>query len=195
MARRSVAQIDFVCCINKSPAWPGLWGVLLMWWNGFTGNYKSPCEGQLDKRSPSLVDVHVGNRVKMRRMVLKLSQVELGKHSGVTFQQIQKYEKGTSRVSASRLQEFAKLLRVPVAFFFEGLPSPDAKTVPEDLTRQWLGTRHGIALTKAFISIDDSSLRRSILALVEQIADSERDGRARRSNLNRPPPTDIATTS
>jgi transcriptional regulator with XRE-family HTH domain len=126
-------------------------------------------------KSPNTVDVHIGKRIKMRRLMLNISQGDLGKHCRITFQQIQKYENGTNRVSASRLQEFAKLLQVPVAFFFDGLPPHDAKTrkaAPADLAQRLLSTREGIDLTKAFISIDDRSLRRSIVSLVEQIANA-----------------------
>jgi transcriptional regulator with XRE-family HTH domain len=126
-------------------------------------------------KSPNTVVVHIGKRIKMRRLMLNISQGDLGKHCRITFQQIQKYENGTNRVSASRLQEFAKLLQVPAAFFFDGLPPHDAKTskaAPADLAQRLLSTREGIDLTKAFISIDDRSLRRSIVSLVEQIANA-----------------------
>jgi transcriptional regulator with XRE-family HTH domain len=107
------------------------------------------------KKSPNPVDAHVGNRIKMRRLMLNISQGDLGKHSRITFQQIQKYERGANRVSASRLQEFAKLLQVPISFFFDGLPSYDAKASKAapaaDLAQQLLSTRDGIDLTKAFI--------------------------------------------
>jgi transcriptional regulator with XRE-family HTH domain len=129
--------------------------------------------GSMGRKPPNPVDVHLGNRIKTRRMMLNFSQTDLAKHCGITFQQIQKYERGANRVSASRLQEFAKLLEVPASFFFEGLPSYGSrknKAAPEDLAQQLLSTREGIDLTKAFISINDKSLRRSIVSLVEQIA-------------------------
>ena len=124
---------------------------------------------------PDPVDVHVGRRVKMRRMMLDLSQSDLGKKSRITFQQIQKYEKGVNRVSASRLQEFSKCLGVPVSFFFEGLSSNGAKlkNAPEDPAQQLLVTRDGIDLVKAFVSIDDKALRRSIVTMVEEIANGK----------------------
>jgi transcriptional regulator with XRE-family HTH domain len=123
-------------------------------------------------KSPNPVDVHVGKRIRMRRMMLNRTQTTLARTCGITFQQIQKYEKGTNRVSASRLQQFSKLLDVPVSFFFDGLASNGAKqkNAPEDLAQQLLSTRDGIELTKAFISIDDRSMRRSIVAIVEEIA-------------------------
>jgi transcriptional regulator with XRE-family HTH domain len=123
-------------------------------------------------KSPNPVDVHVGKRIRMRRMMLTKTQTDLAGTCGISFQQIQKYEKGTNRVSASRLQQFSKLLDVPVSFFFEGLAANGAKqkNVPEDLAQQLLATRDGIELTKAFILIDDKSMRRSIVAMVEEIA-------------------------
>jgi transcriptional regulator with XRE-family HTH domain len=129
-------------------------------------------------KSPNPVDAHVGRRIRMRRMILNLSQTDLGEKSGITFQQIQKYEKGANRVSASRLQEFAKMLDVPVSFFFEGLTNgAKLKNAPEDLAQQLLATRDGIELTKAFISIDDKPLRRSIVNMVEEVAKRGRVGR------------------
>ena len=111
----------------------------------------------------------------MRRMMLNLSQSDLGNKSGITFQQVQKYEKGVNRVSASRLQEFAKCLDVTVSFFFEGLPSHNAKlkNAPADPAQQLLVTRDGMDLVKAFVSIDDKALRRSIVAMVEEIANGK----------------------
>jgi len=80
------------------------------------------------KKSPSSTDVHVGARVRMRRMMLSMSQEKLGGALGLTFQQVQKYEKGTNRISASKLQEISQILHVPVSFFFEGVPEIDGST-------------------------------------------------------------------
>jgi transcriptional regulator with XRE-family HTH domain len=126
----------------------------------------------MSRKSPNPVDVHVGKRIRMRRMMLNKSQTELGETCGITFQQIQKYENGANRVSASRLQQFSNLLDVPVSFFFEGQASTVAKlkSAPEDPAQQLLATRDGIKLIKAFISIDDKSVRRSIVEMVEEIA-------------------------
>src|SRR5438132_9700768 len=74
------------------------------------------------KKAPNPIDKHVGSRVRMRRMMLGMSQEKLGDALGITFQQVQKYEKGTNRISASRLQHISQILQVPVAFFFEGAP-------------------------------------------------------------------------
>ena len=76
------------------------------------------------KKKPNPIDVHVGSRVRLRRMMTGMSQEKLGEHLGITFQQIQKYEKGTNRIGASRLQSISNVLQVPVSFFFEGAPGP-----------------------------------------------------------------------
>src|SRR3989337_1474607 len=76
----------------------------------------------IQKKAPNPVDKHVGSRVRMRRMMLSMSQEKLGDALGLTFQQVQKYEKGTNRLGASRLQHISDILQVPVSFFFEGAP-------------------------------------------------------------------------
>jgi transcriptional regulator with XRE-family HTH domain len=117
----------------------------------------------------------------MRRLMLDMSQGSLGEALGLTFQQVQKYEKGTNRIGASRLQHIAHILQVPVAFFFEGAPNapghrPDSLSEPPSpaYVSNFLATSEGIALIKAFIEIKDSKLRRRIVDLVEQIAADER---------------------
>src|SRR3974390_3882615 len=80
-------------------------------------------EKLMAKKAPNPIDKHVGSRVRMRRMMLAMSQEKLGDALGLTFQQVQKYEKGTNRNGASRLQQISSILQVPVAFFFEGAPS------------------------------------------------------------------------
>jgi len=110
----------------------------------------------------------------MQRMVRGFSQTELGKAVAVTFQQVQKYENGVNRVSASRLQQFANVLKVRPDFFFE---EASAKAVGNSGSREtavidsFISSRDGIALSKAFINIRDTKIRRSIVALVEQIAE------------------------
>jgi transcriptional regulator with XRE-family HTH domain len=123
------------------------------------------------------IDKHVGSRVRMRRIMLNMSQIEMGDALGVTFQQCQKYEKGTNRISASRLQLLCRILRVPVAFFFEGVPHaiglPDpVGTGAETPTyvSDFAATSDGVALAKAFTHIRDVKLRRAIVALVRQTA-------------------------
>lgn len=123
---------------------------------------------------PDSTDVHVGRRVRMRRMMLNLSQSKLGEELGLTFQQVQKYEKGTNRISASRLQQLSRILDVPLPYFFEGAPgSRKGKGSPSpDYTAEFLSTADGLALTGAFMRIPNVSVRRSIVHLVEQIASS-----------------------
>jgi transcriptional regulator with XRE-family HTH domain len=124
------------------------------------------------RRAFDPTDVHVGQRIKMRRMMLKMSQSDLGKPCDITFQQVQKYESGKNRVGASRLQQFSKLLDVPVSFFFEGLAPPAAKrkgALP-DLAQELMTTRDGLALAKAFMSITKPPLRRAIVHIVEEFA-------------------------
>jgi transcriptional regulator with XRE-family HTH domain len=132
------------------------------------------------KKAPNPIDKHVGSRVRMRRMMLSMSQEKLGDALGLTFQQVQKYEKGTNRIGASRLQQISNILQVPVAFFFEGAPDldgarpPGSKDAPSPTyVADFLATSDGLALTKAFMRIPDAKLRRRIVDLVEQIAGEE----------------------
>ena len=109
-------------------------------------------------------------------MMLGMSQEKLGDALGLTFQQVQKYEKGTNRIGASRLQQISQILQVPVSFFFEGAPhvgsNPTASTEAPSpaYVSDFLATSDGLALTKSFMRIKDSKLRRRIVDLVEQIA-------------------------
>ena len=130
------------------------------------------------KKSPNPVDKHVGARVRMRRMMLNMSQEKLGDALGLTFQQVQKYEKGTNRVGASRLQAISNILQVPVSFFFEGAPhlpghSGMGEAPSPAYVSDFLATSDGLSLTKSFRKIKSSKMRRRIVSLVEQIADSE----------------------
>lgn len=133
----------------------------------------------MPKKSPNLTDKHVGSRVRMRRMMLEMSQTELGNNIGLTFQQVQKYEKGTNRIGAGRLHEIARILKVPISFFFEGSPrepgeprggrsDTDLAPLPTYVT-DFLATSDGLALTKAFMQIKDANLRRRIVSLVQEI--------------------------
>jgi transcriptional regulator with XRE-family HTH domain len=134
------------------------------------------------KKAPNPVDKHVGSRVRMRRMMLGMSQEKLGDALGLTFQQVQKYEKGTNRIGASRLSQIAQILQVQVSFFFEGAPIVGTGSRPEGFTEaaspayvsDFLATSDGLALTKAFMKIGDAKLRRRIVDLVEQMAASEK---------------------
>ncbi len=133
----------------------------------------------MTKKSPNPIDKHVGSRVRMRRMMISMSQEKLGDKLGITFQQIQKYEKGTNRIGASRLQQIALVLSVPVSFFFEGAPVPEslASGLSEPpspaYVSDFLATSDGLALTKAFMKVKDAKVRRRIVDLVESIAADE----------------------
>ena len=130
-------------------------------------------------KAPNPVDKYVGSRVRMRRIMLGMSQEKLGEALGLTFQQVQKYEKGTNRVGASRLQQISEVLQVPVSFLFDGGPSGainggvSVEGASPAYIADFLATSEGLALTRAFTRIPDSKLRRSIVDLVEQIADRE----------------------
>jgi len=128
------------------------------------------------KKAPNPTDKHVGARVRMRRMMLGMSQEKLGDALGLTFQQVQKYEKGANRIGASRLQQIAHILQVPVSFFFEGAPAVPgqqlhgaAEAPSPSYVSDFLATSDGLALTKAFMRIKNAKLRRRIVDLVEQI--------------------------
>lgn len=126
------------------------------------------------KKSPNPTDKYVGSRVRMRRLMLGMSQEKLGERLGLTFQQVQKYEKGTNRIGASRLQQIAQILQVPVSFFFEGAPHSPGGGMSEApspaYVADFLATSDGLSLTKAFMRIKSNKLRRRIVDLVEQIA-------------------------
>ena len=131
------------------------------------------------KKIPTPVDVHVGSRVRMRRILIGMSQEKLGDALGLTFQQVQKYEKGTNRIGASRLQHIANILGVPVEYFFDGKPMDDttpmldmAEGSPDEATYvvDFLATSEGVQLNKAFVRIRDARLRRKVVELVKEIA-------------------------
>jgi transcriptional regulator with XRE-family HTH domain len=118
------------------------------------------------------VDQHVGSRVRMRRMMLGMSQEKLGDALGLTFQMIQKYEKGVNRISASKLQHISQILQVPVPFFFEGAPGGVEGTAESpSYVNEFLATSDGLALAKSFMRIENSKLRRLIVHLVEDCAE------------------------
>ena len=131
------------------------------------------------KKAPNPIDKHVGSRVRMRRMMLGMSQEKLGDALGLTFQQVQKYEKGTNRIGASRLQQISLILQVPIAFFFEGAPSPPGKVggLAEESSPEYvqatLSTSDGLALVKAFSRVQNSKLRRRIVDLIEEMAEDK----------------------
>ena len=121
------------------------------------------------------IDVYVGGRVRMRRIEADMSQQTLGGHIDLTFQQIQKYEKGMNRIGASRLQQIGKILEVPAAYFFEGAPGgwepagPGSQRTANTFL-EFLGTRDGQSLVGSFSRIPDVKLRRAVVDLVERLA-------------------------
>lgn len=130
---------------------------------------------KLRPKVPNPTDKHVGSRVRMRRMMLNMSQEKLGNALGLTFQQVQKYEKGTNRIGASRLLQISNILQVPVSFFFEGAQHLSRQLKANDApsptyVNDFLATSDGLNLTKAFTDIKDAKVRRRIVDLIEQIA-------------------------
>lgn len=116
-------------------------------------------------------DLHVGARVRMRRKMLNLSQSDLGKAVGITFQQIQKYENGANRISSSRLQQFSNMLKVPISFFFEGAPNSEKGEAgaAADITHLF-STTDGLTLVRSFMNIKSKRTRRQIVEIVHAIA-------------------------
>ncbi len=129
-------------------------------------------------KAPNPTDRHVGSRVRMRRMMLGMSQEKLGDALGLTFQQVQKYEKGTNRIGASRLHQIARVLSVPVEFFYEGAPQVEgagsggggfAEAPPSGYVSDFLTTSEGLELIKAFIEIKDPKVRRKLVDLAKAL--------------------------
>jgi transcriptional regulator with XRE-family HTH domain len=128
------------------------------------------------KKNPNPIDKHVGSRMRMRRMMLGMSQEKLGEAFGVTFQQVQKYEKGVNRIGSSRLQQAAQILGVSVPFFFEGAPGGHelSKTAPSPTyVNEFVSSEDGLSLIKAFMRIARPAVRHRIVALVNEIAGRE----------------------
>lgn len=130
------------------------------------------------KKIPNPIDVFVRSRVRLRRLMVGMSQEALADRLGVTFQQVQKYEKGTNRISASRLQAIAEVFRVPPSFFFQ----EDEATAPAagigqtgDLST-FVSSKEGLDLNRAFLKIGDPRVRQSIIALASALSNSERAG-------------------
>ena len=126
-------------------------------------------------RSPNPIDIHVGTRVRLRRQVMKMSQEKLGDQLGVTFQQVQKYERGANRVGASRLWKMSQVMDVPVGFFFDGLDQVGAATeFAEDdqlpIVYDFINSTDGVNLAKAVSQIKNKAVRRQILELARSLA-------------------------
>ena len=141
---------------------------------------KTRDSGKAGEEGPHPVDVHVGARVKLRRMILGLSQETIGRKLGLTFQQIQKYEKGVNRIGASRIFELAQLLDVPIQYFYEdygdapiggalGLAEPDSG----EAFMQLVNSPEGVELCRHFAEIKDPKVKKRVLDLVKTIAETE----------------------
>ena len=125
------------------------------------------------KKAPNPIDKHVGSRVRMRRMMLSMSQEKLGDALGLTFQQVQKYEGGANRVSASRLSAMADILGVPISFFFGDLPADDnLGSIEERETRERMERPETIELIRLYYAITDLKVRQSFLDMVKAVAES-----------------------
>ncbi len=130
------------------------------------------------QRKPNPVDVHVGSRIRMRRRVIGLSQEDLANSLQLTFQQVQKYERGTNRVSASKLFAIAATLQAPVSYFFDGLLGPREAGAPdirdneaETAIRDFLNTGEGLELARRFPLIPKGRLRKQVLELVRALSE------------------------
>lgn len=121
------------------------------------------------KRGPSAIDWQVGARVRMRRLMLDMTQQKLAAKLDLAFQQVQKYENGATRIAAGRLQQFAGILQVPVSFFFEDFPVAGRKPLAAlpSYVSDFLMTADGMAFTKAFMSLRDARQRRCLVILAE----------------------------
>jgi len=131
----------------------------------------------MTKRDPNFVDRHVGNRVRMRRLLVGMSQEKLGELLGITFQQVQKYEKGVNRIGAGRLFEMSRILNVPVDFFYEGVNShagqaggAEGESAP---VMEFVSSGEGLQLSLAFMKIKDTKVRKRVLDLVKSLAEEE----------------------
>jgi len=132
---------------------------------------------RMASKKPHPVDQHVGSRVRLRRMLLGLSQERLGESLGITFQQVQKYEKGVNRIGASRLLQISEILDVPVEFFFEEAPHIDGRRAPgmaeadsETFILEFLNSREGLELNRAFAKIADPKVRKRVVNLVRSLS-------------------------
>ncbi len=132
-------------------------------------------EGNESRKPPNPIDVHVGSRVRLRRMLIGMSQEKLGEQLGLTFQQVQKYEKGTNRIGASRLFQIAQILSVPVQFFYEDMGQPTARPAGfseggGENVMDFVSSAEGLALNRSYARITDAAVRRRILELVRAVA-------------------------
>ncbi len=135
----------------------------------------------LARKEPNPIDVHVGSRVRLRRLLVGMSQEKLGEQLGLTFQQVQKYEKGTNRIGASRLFEVSRILGVPVQYFYEDLAetrgqdqdAAPAETDGAPFVMDFVSSSEGLQLNRAFFEIKNHDVRRSIIDLIKHLAKAD----------------------
>jgi transcriptional regulator with XRE-family HTH domain len=127
-------------------------------------------------RGATAVDTHIGQKLRARRILLGMSQTELADAAGISFQQIQKYEKGTNRVGASRLQQFSNALGVSPIYFFEGAPTvgkkisaPSEGELPESAILSFLASREGATLVRGFLAIKQKQIRQNVIDFIETL--------------------------
>lgn len=131
------------------------------------------------KGTPDEIDVHVGGRLRLRRSLLGVSQEKLANAIGLTFQQVQKYEKGLNRISAGRLYQFSKILEIPIAYFYENIPSAqpsyglsdnDQDGFDHESNEDVMNTKETAILLRAYYSIEDEGTRKDILKFIKSMA-------------------------
>ena len=133
-----------------------------------------------EPKQPNPIDVHVGSRVRLRRTMIGMSQEKLSDHLGITFQQVQKYEKGTNRIGASRMQQISAALNVPISFFFEDAPGGNlagatgmAETSSTTYVVDFLSSQEGIQLNRHFVRIKNPAVRKMVVDMVRTLADED----------------------
>ena len=129
----------------------------------------------MPKKQANPVDVQVGNRVRIRRMLIGMSQEKLGEMLGLTFQQVQKYEKGVNRIGAGRLYDVSRILGVPIDYFYEGIQAQTAGAAEDGAppVMEFVSSGEGLQLSLAFMKIKDGKVRKKVLDLVKSLADEE----------------------
>ncbi len=150
----------------------------------------------MPRKKEMMIDAHIGARLRLRRLMLGMSQEALGERLSLTFQQVQKYEKGTNRIVASRLYELARVLDVPVQYFFDGLeddttqppttgmsediakaPQPNAESASVAPYLNFVSSNDGLQLNRAFLQIESEAVRRNIISMIQSIAVSEKEAK------------------
>jgi len=135
---------------------------------------KSPVFRKIVTKKANPIDAQVGNRVRIRRMLIGMSQEKLGDMLGLTFQQVQKYEKGVNRIGAGRLFEISRILGVPIDFFYDGVAAPiDGRADATPPVMEFVSSGEGLQLSLAFMKIKDPKVRKRVLDLVKSLANEE----------------------